>query len=45
MKVFTHIPYNWGEIHTQETQGSIHSFGSIYTAFDQNILSFENSLF
>ena len=36
MKIFTHIPYsrwdNW-----QETQGSMHSFSSIYTALIKTI--------
>ena len=45
MKIFTHIPYNrWDN--WQETQGSMHSqFQFDLHSFDQNILSFEKSLF
>ena len=45
-KMFTHIPYNRWDKYRKQTQGSMHSFGSIdLHSFDQNILSLENSLF
>ena len=45
MKIFTHIPYKRWDKTEQETQGSMHDFCSDLHSFDQNILSFENSLF
>ena len=39
MKIFTHIPYNrWDKNRKRKVQLDLHSF-------DQNILSFEKSLF
>ena len=45
MKIFTHIPYNRWDKAEQETLGSIHMFLFDLHNFDQNILSFENTLF